>query len=170
MTWIKFSALRISLLLKTWIYGKAIAPLVELLKQGVSPEKIALTVALGISLGTVPVLGSTSMLCTLAALRLRLNLPAILAVNWLVYPLQIALLIPFLRAGAWLFHVDGPKLTVIQIFGMIRASIWQTITALWTATMHALVVWAIAGAVASAVVYLGVLVFLRLFWRTEARS
>ncbi len=156
--------------MKTWIYGKAISPFVELLRQGVSPEKIALTVALGISLGTVPVLGSTSLLCTLAALRLRLNLPAILAVNWLVYPLQIALLVPFLRAGAWLFRVNGPRLTVAQIFGMIRASMWHTIMALWTATMHALVVWAIAGAIATAAVYLAVLVFLRLFWSTGAAA
>ncbi|HVO98269.1 MAG TPA: DUF2062 domain-containing protein [Bryobacteraceae bacterium] len=151
--------------MKTWIHRKLVSPFVELLKQGVSPEKIALTVALGVSLGTVPVLGSTSVLCTLAALRLRLNLAAILAVNWVVYPLQIALLIPFLRAGAWLFRVEGPKLTVVQIFGMIRASIWHTITALWTATMHALVVWAITGAIATVVVYLMAVVLLKSFWK-----
>lgn len=154
--------------MRTWIYNKLVAPFVQLLKQGVSPEKIALTIALGISLGTVPVLGSTTTLCTLAALRLRLNLAAMLAVNWAVYPLQIALLIPFLRAGAWLFRVEGPKLTVMQIFGMIRASVWHTITVLWTATMHALVVWAIAGAIATALVYFVAVVLLRGFWKSPS--
>ena len=84
---------------------KLIQPFIELLKQGVSPEKIALTVALGLSLGVIPVLGSTTMLCTLAAITLRLNLPAIMLVNGVVYPLQLALLVPFLRAGAWMFRL-----------------------------------------------------------------
>ena len=52
-------------------------PVIQLLRQGVSPEKIALTIALGIILGVTPVLGSTLLLCTLAAIVLRLNLPAI---------------------------------------------------------------------------------------------
>ncbi len=59
-------------------------PFIKLLRQGVSPEKIALTISLGIILGVTPVLGSTVLLCTLAAIVLRLNLPAIQLVNGLV--------------------------------------------------------------------------------------
>ncbi|MGA3186502.1 MAG: DUF2062 domain-containing protein [Bryobacteraceae bacterium] len=150
--------------MRAWIYRKLIRPFVDLLKQGVSPEKIALTIAIGVSLGVIPIIGSTTMLCTLAAVTLRLNLPAILLVNGVVYPLQLTFLIPFLRAGAWLFHVEGPKLTVVQIFRMIRASVWQTIVTLWLATMHALVVWLILGCAVSGLVYLIVVTLLRRFW------
>ena len=150
--------------IRVWIYRKLILPFVELLKQGMSPEKIALTVALGISLGVVPVIGSTTTLCTLAAISLRLNLPAIMLVNGVVYPLQIALLVPFLRAGAWLFRVDGPKLTVTQIFKLITTNLWHAILTLWVATMHALVVWLILGCAVSGLVYLVVVTLLRLFW------
>lgn len=146
------------------IHRKLIQPFVELLKQGVSPEKIALTVALGISIGVIPVIGSTTMLCTLAAVTLRLNLPGILLVNGVVYPLQLALLVPFLRAGAWIFRVDGPKLSIGQIFHLIRTDVWHAITTLWVATMHALVVWMIAGCAASAVAYLVLSAVLRRFW------
>jgi uncharacterized protein (DUF2062 family) len=149
---------------RAWIYRKLILPFVELLKQGMSPEKIALTVALGISLGVVPVIGSTTTLCTLAAVSLRLNLPAIMLVNGVVYPLQIALLVPFLRAGAWLFRVDGPKLTVTQIFKLITTNLWHAILTLWVATMHALVVWLILGCAVSGLVYLVLVTLLRLFW------
>jgi uncharacterized protein (DUF2062 family) len=149
---------------RAWIYRKLILPFVELLKQGMSPEKIALTVALGISLGVVPVIGSTTTLCTLAAISLRLNLPAIMLVNGVVYPLQIALLVPFLRAGAWLFRVDGPKLTVTQIFKLITTNLWHAILTLWVATMHALVVWLILGCAVSGLVYLVLVTLLRLFW------
>src|SRR5580698_6163140 len=56
--------------LRAAIYRKLIQPFIDLLKQGVTPEKIALTVALGVSLGVTPVIGSTTMLCTLAAVTL----------------------------------------------------------------------------------------------------
>jgi uncharacterized protein (DUF2062 family) len=154
--------------LRSAIHRKLIQPFVELLKQGVSPEKIALTIALGITLGVTPVIGSTTMLCTLAAVTLRLNLPAILLVNGVVYPLQLTLLIPFLRAGAWIFRVDGPKLSIGQIFNLIRANVWHATTTLWIATMHALVIWLVAGCAISGIVYLILATMLRRFWAKPA--
>jgi uncharacterized protein (DUF2062 family) len=150
--------------MRATLYRRLIQPFIDLLKQGVTPEKIALTVALGVSLGVIPVIGSTTMLCTLAAVTLRLNLPAILVVNGAVYPLQLILVVPFLRAGAWLFRVDGPKISIGEIFNLIRANMWHAITTLWVATMHALAVWLVAGCAASAIVYLVLLTLLRRYW------
>ena len=150
--------------LRATLYRKLIQPFLDLLKQGVTPEKIALTVALGIMLGVTPVIGSTTMLCTLAAVLLRLNLPAILLVNGAVYPLQLMLLVPFLRAGAWMFRVDGPKISMGEIFNLIRANVWQAIGTLWIATMHALMFWLLAGCIVSAVAYILLLAALRRFW------
>jgi uncharacterized protein (DUF2062 family) len=150
--------------LRSALHRKLIQPFIELLKQGVTPEKIALTVALGITLGVTPVIGSTTMLCTLAALTLRLNLPAILVVNGAVYPLQLTLLVPFLRAGAWIFRVEGPKFSISEIFHLIRTDVWHAITTLWIATMHALVIWLMAGFVVSGFVYLILSAMLRRFW------
>jgi hypothetical protein len=150
--------------MRATLYRKLIQPFIELLKQGVTPEKIALTVALGITLGVTPVIGSTTMLCTLAAVALRLNLPGILLVNGAVYPLQLILLVPFLRAGAWMFRVAGPKLSIGEIFNLIRTNVWHAIATLWIATMHALVVWLIAGCVATGIVYIVLAMLLRRFW------
>src|SRR5262249_2671304 len=83
-------------------------PSLNLLRQGFTPEKIALTIAVGLVLGVTPILGSATLLCTLAAGLLRLNLGAIQLVNGIVYPLQLALVIPFLRIGAWLFGAPLP--------------------------------------------------------------
>jgi uncharacterized protein (DUF2062 family) len=154
--------------LRDSIRRKLIQPFVELLKQGVSPEKIALTIALGVSLGVTPVIGSTTMLCTLAAVTLRLNLPAILLVNGMVYPLQLTLLVPFLHAGAWMFRVEHTKFSIGQIFNLIRTDIWHAIGLLWLATLHALVAWLITGSVVSGFVYMILLAVLRRFWRRRA--
>jgi uncharacterized protein (DUF2062 family) len=69
---------------------------------GHSPESVALILALGLVLGTFPIFGCPTVLCAAAALALRLNVPALLLVNQLSSPLQLALLVPLTRTGAWL--------------------------------------------------------------------
>jgi len=132
---------------------KIIRPILDLLRQGITPEKIALSIALGITLGVTPALGSTSLLCLLAAVLLRLNLPAIQLVNYLVYPLQFALLVPFIRAGEWIFAAQPVRFSLAQILDLIRADTWTAIATLWTATMHALVAWLALGSLASLLIY-----------------
>jgi len=69
------------------------------LRQGISPTRLALTLALGFAIGCISVVGVTTALCVVAALTLRLNLPIIQAANWSVMPLQLILLVPFARLG-----------------------------------------------------------------------
>ena len=57
---------------------RIVIPILDLLRQGITPEKIALSIALGITLGVTPVLGSTSILCFLAAARSQPDLADLL--------------------------------------------------------------------------------------------
>jgi uncharacterized protein (DUF2062 family) len=132
---------------------KVVQPLLEFLRQGLTPQKLAFTIALGITLGVTPVLGSTALLCTLAAVAFRLNLAAIQLVNWLVYPLQIALLVPFLRIGAWMFRNQPSELSVARILAFIRTNVFQAITTLWTVTIHAVAAWLLLGSIATWLLY-----------------
>jgi uncharacterized protein (DUF2062 family) len=72
------------------------------LSQGISPRRLALTLALGFAVGCIPVVGIPTLLCAGLALALRLNLPAIQAANYAAMPLQLALIVPFVRLGGWL--------------------------------------------------------------------
>ena len=151
---------------------RVVNPLVDLLRQGITPENIALSIALGITLGITPVIGSTSILCLLAAILLRLNIPAIQLVNYLAYPLQIAMLVPFLRMGQWIFSAPPAAISVAEIFHLIRADVWGAIATLWTATLHALVAWLALAALAAPILYLVLLPTLRRLGRSlqaEAR-
>lgn len=73
------------------------------LRQGISPRRLALTLALGFAIGCIPVVGLPTLVCAALALTLRLNLPAIQAANYAVMPLQLILIVPFVRLGEWLF-------------------------------------------------------------------
>ncbi len=139
--------------MRGWLRRKIVYPVLALLRQGLTPEKLALSITLGLALGVVPVLGSTSLLCFLAALLLGLNQPAIQLVNYLAYPLQLAMLVPFLRLGEKLFGAPPMGLTPAQIVAMIRTDIGHTIITLWSATMHALVVWLGVGMVMVLLLY-----------------
>jgi uncharacterized protein (DUF2062 family) len=136
-------------------------PIVELLRQGVTPEKMALSLALGVALGVFPVLGTTTALCALAAFAWRLNLPAIQIVNYFVYPLQIALLIPFFSAGERLFGAPHLPLSVGQILAAVHASFWGATRFLWTTTWHAMVVWCLAAPVFVGLAYAALVPVLR---------
>jgi uncharacterized protein (DUF2062 family) len=72
------------------------------LLQGISPRRLALTLALGFAIGCIPVVGIPTLVCAVIAVALRLNLPVIQAANYLVMPLQLALIVPFVRLGRWL--------------------------------------------------------------------
>jgi len=72
------------------------------LRQGISPRRMALTLALGFAIGCVPVVGIPTLVCAALAFALRLNLPAIQAANYVVMPLQLLLIVPFVRLGGWL--------------------------------------------------------------------
>src|SRR5438046_264647 len=100
---------------QSFFYRKVILPIIDLMRQGITPEKIALSLAFGIGLGVFPVLGSTTILCALAAIVFRLNLPSIQLVNYFVYPLQLGLLIPFLRFGEILFRSPHVSLSLTII-------------------------------------------------------
>jgi uncharacterized protein (DUF2062 family) len=107
-----------------------------------APESISLSVALGLVFGVFPVFGFPTIFCALAALTLGLNLPAIQAVNYLAYPLQLILLVPFIRLGGWLFRFAPGSPNLL------------------TAGLHAIVAWFCICAPAGLLLYVSVLAVL----------
>ncbi len=81
------------------VFQRVTAPIAAQLRQGISAEKIALTIAIGAALGVFPLLGTTTALCLIAGAALRLNQPVIQAVNYLMYPMQLLLILVFVRLG-----------------------------------------------------------------------
>ena len=108
------------------------------LQQGVSPQKLALTLALGFAIGCIPVIGIPTVLCAALALGLRLNLPAIQAANYAAMPLQLFLIVPFVRMGGWLFA--EPKQTV-NASSMLHMAPMSLVSQMGWLTGQALLAW-----------------------------
>lgn len=124
---------------------RLVDPIIELLRQGVTPEKIAMSLAFGLGLGVFPVLGLSTVLCTLAAIVLRLNLPAIQLVNYLASPLQLALIIPFVRVGEHLLRIGPQPLSISEGFRLLAMGVVHAVTVMWDAILHAALGWIAIG-------------------------
>ncbi len=109
------------------------------LRQGISPQRLALTLALGFAIGCIPVLGVPTVLCAALAMALRLNLPAIQAANYLAMPLQLFLIVPFVRMGGWLF-ASGPQPSLTSA-PLLRIGPTAVVTQAGSLTGHALLAW-----------------------------
>jgi uncharacterized protein (DUF2062 family) len=135
--------------------------LIEFLKTGMTPERLALCIALGLAIGIIPALGTTTLLCALTAFIFRLNLAAIQLVNWIVYPVQVLLLIPFIQAGARMFGKNPIPFSFKQIQEMLEVDRWGTVFSLWTTILHAVAVWAVIAPFIVVLVYIGLNPLLR---------
>jgi len=109
------------------------------LRQGISPQRLALTLALGFAIGCIPVVGIPTLVCAALALALRLNLPAIQAANYAVMPLQILLIVPFVRFGGWL--IDSSRAQSLQAGALLHASPLALISQMGWLAGQALLAW-----------------------------
>jgi uncharacterized protein (DUF2062 family) len=140
---------------------KVVDPLAAQLTQGVSPGRLALALALGGVVGVVPVLGTTTLLCAAVAAALRLNQPAIQVANYLAYPLQLALFIPFFQAGAWLFGQPPVPFTLGQLQAELAADVLGTIGRYLVHDLRAVAAWALVALPAAGLLFLGLRAVLR---------
>ena len=143
---------------RTWVQRRLLDPFMSLLKAGLSPGSLALTVGLGVAFGIAPTVGLTTIISTATALRLRLNVAAIQLVCHLLSPVQLLLLLPLFRWGAVLMG-QGDKvadLTLNQIKHLIKVEGWGSVVQLlWRAEVGAILIWAVAAVPLVAALYFG---------------
>jgi uncharacterized protein (DUF2062 family) len=113
------------------------AQLVAWLRMGISPERLALTLALGFAIGCLPLVGVPTALCAVIAVRFGLNIPVIQAANYIAMPFQLALILPLSRFGGWMLSAGHrPALASTLSHGPLQA-IWMS----GTVASHALAAW-----------------------------
>lgn len=131
-----------------------LAPVRALLTQGLSPRLLALSLAVGLVVGIFPVLGTTTVLCTIAAAAFRLNLIAVQTVHFLMTPVQLLLIIPFVRVGEWVLGKAPQPLSISDGLALIAQGAFNAIAVLWDAILHAMLGWVLLGPALLVLAYL----------------
>jgi len=126
---------------KTWLQRWLVEPLLLLLRQGISPSRLSLCVAIGIVIGNIPILGVSTIICTFIALIFRLNLPAMQLVQGAMAPTQVLLIIPFVRAGEWLLGAPPQALSIKSGLALMAQGFWYAAVVLRDAIFHGFFAW-----------------------------
>lgn len=125
-----------------FLQHRVVAPVLQLLRMGATPERLAWSIAVGAAVGINPLLGSTTVLTLALASLFRLNLVASQLGNHLLYPLELLLFPVFIQLGILLFRTPRFPLGKEAVVKAVSLHPWQTTKLLWNWEWHALVVWA----------------------------
>jgi len=142
---------------------KIVIPFIDLLKQGISPEMLALSIALGFIIGIIPMIGVSTAICAILALRFGLNIVAIQLVNYIAYPLQLIFYIPFIKAGEKMFGYTSSSFTISEIVELFNKGFIRAVKILWLANLQGLIAWIIISVPLSLLLYYLFLFLLRKF-------
>ena len=155
-----------------WLVAKqkVDAVIVQQLTQGLSAEKIALTIAVGLCIAINPVIGTTTILSFAAAWALGLNQPVIQTINWSSYALQLLLIFPFIRLGEWIFRAQPERRSFAELAAMTKAHPIDALSTLGWTILHAVVAWMLVAPLVVAGIYFAVRPVLRALARRMASA
>lgn len=120
---------------------RLIAPLRAQLTQGVSPDKLALTFAIGTACSVLPFLGFTTILNVAVGLWLRLNQPILQVVNYLLGAAQLALILVYVRLGEFIWRAPPMPLSITQLLHEFKDSPWGFLQRFAWTGVHAATAW-----------------------------
>ena len=123
------------------------------LVQGISQSDCAQAIALAITIGLFPIVGFSTLIITAIAYLRRLNQPIAQVFNWICGPIKLALIIPFIRVGEFLFGADRFVLNLRELSRQFYENSWATLSEFAWTFVHAIVGWAFCTPIVYLVVY-----------------
>lgn len=133
-----------------------------LFKQGLSPRQLCESIIVASVFAIIPILGVSTFLLTYLSFKRKLNLPIMMAISYLMWPVQIALIIPFIRIGEFIFSVPPSRYTVEEIIVSFQESFFQTLGHFFFELLCGLGAWMVTTIPFSIGIYLVFLIFLNL--------
>jgi len=109
--------------------------------MGATPQRLAWSIAVGIVVGLNPVVGSTTALCLSLSFAFRLNIVAAQIANHAMFPLELALVLPFIRLGSVVFRTSAMPLSATLFFQRARSSPVSLLRQIWVWEWHAFLLW-----------------------------
>lgn len=119
-------------------------PVIALLTQGITADKVSYTLALGTGLSLFPFLGFTSLLNLAVGLALRLNQPLLQTLNQLLGPIQLVMIVVYIRLGERIWGAERLPFSIELLIQVFRdASFSEFLRRFGMAGVHAFTAWLI---------------------------
>ena len=98
-----------------------------LFQQGLTPKELCQSIIFAALLGVTPILGVTTFIITLVSLKTKLNLPIMIALSYLMWPVQVLLILPFISVGEYIFSIPPSHHTVDEIINSFQNGFFSTL-------------------------------------------
>lgn len=137
----------------SWLNRVVVDPILQIIKRGAEPKELAFSTALGTTLGLFPICGIPVFLCGVAItiLRDRCHAPSIMLANIIATPLELSLVIPFLRLGEII--CGGPRFPLTPN-ALKKVVTGQASLEVLLAVAHAVIGWIVAAPFVLGVLYI----------------
>jgi uncharacterized protein (DUF2062 family) len=130
------------------------APLLALLTQGATPEKLASGIAWSAVCSLFPFFGCTTGLNAAVAFWRGLNQPLMQAINYALSPLHLVMILAYVRLGEWLWVADDEHFSVRGMLSSFHElSLGAFLHKFAWAGVHALTAWTVTAPLLFAGVY-----------------
>jgi uncharacterized protein (DUF2062 family) len=132
---------------------RVIQPILAQLTQGVTPDRIALTLGVGLACGLFPFLGFTTALCFVVAWLMRLNQPIVHVINQLLWPVHLPMIAVYVHLGERLYGARAMPFDpeeVSRIFFESQREFWARFGLMG---LHAFTAWLISVPLIVGIVY-----------------
>jgi len=95
-------------------------PVIALLTQGVTPDKLAATFAVGTAVSLFPFLGTNTLFNLGVGLWFRMNQPILQAINYLITPLHLVMMLVYVHMGEIIWRSQEDKFSVLDVIRTFR--------------------------------------------------
>lgn len=126
----------------------------SLFKQGLSPLELCQSVVVSATFTIIPILGVSSLILTSLSLKRKWNLPLMLGLSYMLWPLQILLIIPFIHLGEFIFGLPPSHHTANEIIRSFENSFFQSLGGLFFELLCGLGGWLLTAVPLSLAIYL----------------
>ena len=114
--------------ISNWNFRALKTKTIALFKQGLTPIELTQSILVAALFSIIPILGVTTILLTAFSLKRKLNLPIMIAISYLAWPLQILMIIPFINIGEYFFSIPQSHHSVEEIIASFQESFFGTLS------------------------------------------
>jgi uncharacterized protein (DUF2062 family) len=111
-----------------WNFSAIKSKIVAHFKQGLTPIELTQSILVSALISIIPILGVTTILLTALSLKRKLNLPIMIAISYMMWPLQILMIIPFINIGEFIFSVPQSNHSVQEIIASFQERFFGTLS------------------------------------------
>ena len=144
--------------------------IIALFKQGLTPVELTQSIIVSGLISTIPILGVSTFLLTALSLKRKLNLPIMIAQSYIMWPIQVIMIIPFINIGEFIFSVPKTNHSPQEIIASFQNSFFATLSHLSFELLCGFGGWLLTAVPFSAGLYLVSIFILKLFLKAKNKE